>query len=73
MTFLIALGFTSAQLFSIGTTVWLSQWSDASEKLGNNTMPNNERDMYLGVYGALGLGQSKYIHLYKNALGIKVE
>lgn len=32
-------------------TMWLAEWSDESD--------NDKRDMYLGVYGGLGLGQGK--------------
>ncbi|XP_058815254.1 multidrug resistance-associated protein 1 isoform X1 [Topomyia yanbarensis] len=41
------------QAFSIGSNLWLSQWStDAAAE--NDT---SVRDMYLGVYGAFGAGQ----------------
>lgn len=41
------------QGFSIGSNIWLSRWS-TDERAANDT---GVRDMYLGVYGALGLGQ----------------
>lgn len=41
------------QGFSIGSNIWLSRWS-TDVKAANDT---GLRDMYLGVYGALGLGQ----------------
>lgn len=43
------------QGFSVGSNVWLSKWS-------NDTSAGSDpdvRDMYLGVYAALGLGQGK--------------
>ena len=43
------------QGFSIGSNVWLSIWSS---NIGNST-DTASRDMYLGVYGALGIGQGK--------------
>jgi ATP-binding cassette subfamily C (CFTR/MRP) protein 1 len=43
------------QGFSIGSNIWLSKWS-GDENAGNDT---SLRDMYLGVYGALGAGQGK--------------
>ncbi|XP_014612658.1 PREDICTED: multidrug resistance-associated protein 1 isoform X6 [Polistes canadensis] len=48
------------QSFSIGSNVWLSKWSDDNMTLVNGTVVNEEsrRDMYLGVYGALGFGQA---------------
>lgn len=43
------------QGFSIGSNFWLSRWA-TDERAGNDT---GVRDMYLGVYGALGLGQGE--------------
>ena len=40
---------------SIGTNYWLNVWTDGT--LGNSSIPA-KRDMYLGVYGALGFGQA---------------
>lgn len=41
------------QGFSIGSNIWLSRWS-TDQRASNDT---GVRDMYLGVYGALGFGQ----------------
>ncbi|XP_067207174.1 multidrug resistance-associated protein 1 isoform X3 [Linepithema humile] len=46
------------QSFSIGSSVWLSVWSNDNLTIVNNTVDTAKRDMYLGVYGALGLGQA---------------
>ncbi|XP_058815258.1 multidrug resistance-associated protein 1 isoform X5 [Topomyia yanbarensis] len=47
------------QAFSIGSNLWLSQWStDAAAE--NDT---SVRDMYLGVYGAFGAGQVLSLYL----------
>lgn len=35
------------------SSIWLSKWSAA------NVTSTHERDIYLGVYGALGAGQGK--------------
>ena len=43
--------FSVLQGFAVYSNVWLAKWSEA----GNTT--NAERDLYLGVYGALGFGQ----------------
>ena len=43
------------QGFSIGSNVWLSEWS--SDK--NAGTDNGLRNMYLGVYAAFGAGQGK--------------
>ncbi|XP_017473671.1 PREDICTED: multidrug resistance-associated protein 1 isoform X4 [Rhagoletis zephyria] len=47
------------QAFSIGSNLWLTQWSN-DKRVENDT---SLRDMYLGVYGAFGFGQviSRYL------------
>ncbi|XP_014612654.1 PREDICTED: multidrug resistance-associated protein 1 isoform X2 [Polistes canadensis] len=60
------------QSFSIGSNVWLSKWSDDNMTLVNGTVVNEEsrRDMYLGVYGALGFGQATFVMLAQLTLVI---
>lgn len=48
------------QSFSIGSSVWLSVWSNDNLTVVNNTVDTAKRDMYLGVYGALGFGQGMF-------------
>ncbi|XP_069939625.1 multidrug resistance-associated protein 1 isoform X2 [Cherax quadricarinatus] len=50
-----------SQACTVGSNVWLTSWSAASEALVNETMEPSETDMYLGVYGALGVGQAFFI------------
>ncbi|KAK0089852.1 hypothetical protein PV325_005159 [Microctonus aethiopoides] len=45
------------QSFSIGSNIWISKWSDDNTTHLNNTADPTQRDMYVGVYAALGLGQ----------------
>ncbi|XP_006612231.1 multidrug resistance-associated protein 1 [Apis dorsata] len=45
------------QGFSIGSNTWLSMWSDDNLTDVNNTVDHIKQNMYLGVYGGLGLGQ----------------
>lgn len=47
------------QGFSIGSNIWLARWS-TDERASNDT---GVRDMYLGVYGALGFGQGSLLVL----------
>ena len=42
---------------AIGANLWLSDWSD--DIAMNGTQDAAQRDMRLGVYGALGLAQGK--------------
>nr|QST14985.1 ABCC1-1 protein [Diaphanosoma celebensis] len=55
ITFGAILGFIIYQGLSMYSNIWLSEWSNA-----NATDPS-ERDLYLGVYGALGFGQSIFV------------
>ncbi|KAG5890605.1 hypothetical protein JTB14_005118 [Gonioctena quinquepunctata] len=46
------------QGFSVGSNVWLGRWADDANMTDDNgTVDTGRRDLYLGVYGALGLGQ----------------
>ncbi|XP_018309833.1 multidrug resistance-associated protein 1 isoform X3 [Mycetomoellerius zeteki] len=56
------------QSFSIGSSVWLSIWSNDNQTVGNHTFDTAKRDMYLGVYGALGFGQATFVMLSQTAL-----
>lgn len=47
-----------SQGFQIGTNTWLSRWSE-EPKNANGTIDTSTRNMYLGVYAALGVGQCK--------------
>lgn len=51
------------QALSIGSNVWLSIWSDDNMTIANNTIDIAKQDMYLGVYGALGLGQGMFLYI----------
>ncbi|GBN64865.1 hypothetical protein AVEN_45662-1 [Araneus ventricosus] len=56
------LGFTAFKSFEIGSNVWLSQWSsDAPLPDGSQNIPL--RNIRIGIYGLLGLGQGKCILL----------
>ncbi|XP_044597666.1 multidrug resistance-associated protein 1 isoform X6 [Cotesia glomerata] len=49
------------QSFSIGSNIWVSKWSDDTEMLVNGTLDKVKRDTYVGVYGALGIGQAIFV------------
>ena len=46
---------------AIGANLWLSDWSD--DIAVNGTVDESQRDMRLGVYGALGLAQGKTLDI----------
>nr|XP_040570177.1 multidrug resistance-associated protein 1-like [Lepeophtheirus salmonis] len=58
--FLIIFNQMLNQLFGFGSSIWLEAWTQ--EDYGNATIPKY-RDLYLGVYGALGIGQAVTIFL----------
>ena len=58
------LWFTVHQAFSAFSSVWLADWSDSNVQTkhgdapANGTHVHSDTAMYLGVYGALGVGQA---------------
>ncbi|XP_053612783.1 multidrug resistance-associated protein 1 isoform X6 [Plodia interpunctella] len=46
------------QVFQVGSNYWLARWSSDDRILVDNKVDTSRRDMYLGVYGALGVGQA---------------
>ncbi|KAK3859641.1 hypothetical protein Pcinc_034255 [Petrolisthes cinctipes] len=48
-----------AQGCSVGSNLWLSKWSESYGP--NGTMPDEDRNMYLGVYASFGVGQAGFI------------
>ncbi|CAH1379050.1 hypothetical protein MTP99_002817 [Tenebrio molitor] len=59
------------QGFSIGSNVWLGAWSDDKTIVVNNVTNTAKRDFYLGIYGALGIGQglSSFVMSLSYAIG----
>ena len=62
IAFLSILNYTA----SVGANLWLSDWSN--DVPVNGTVDPKQRDLRLGVYGALGLAQSKYNFYISRAL-----
>ncbi|XP_047509490.1 multidrug resistance-associated protein 1 isoform X4 [Pieris napi] len=46
------------QMFQVGSNYWLAKWSNDNEMLVNGTVNKARRDLFLGVYGGLGIGQA---------------
>ncbi|XP_049867758.1 multidrug resistance-associated protein 1 isoform X3 [Pectinophora gossypiella] len=46
------------QVFQVGSNYWLAEWSNDPHMMMNGTVDTKRRDMYLGVYGGLGIGQA---------------
>ncbi|CAD0199749.1 unnamed protein product [Chrysodeixis includens] len=45
------------QVFQVGSNYWLTEWANDDKMIVNGTVDKARRDMYLGVYGGLGIGQ----------------
>uniref|UniRef100_A0A8D8XGU9 ABC-type glutathione-S-conjugate transporter n=2 Tax=Cacopsylla melanoneura TaxID=428564 RepID=A0A8D8XGU9_9HEMI len=58
------------QGFAIGSNIWLSVWSDDTKAVINGTQDPGKRDLYLGVYAALGLGQAVTVFFYGFVVGL---
>ncbi|XP_063222702.1 multidrug resistance-associated protein 1-like [Bacillus rossius redtenbacheri] len=57
--------FAAMQVFQSGENVWLSVWSENQLGVVDETtgVTSNPQDMYLGVYGGMGLGQAIFSFL----------
>jgi len=60
MVFLTMVFSAVSQAFQIGGNAWLSKWSEEPKK-EDGTIDVDRRNMFLGVYAALGFGQCKCI------------
>ncbi|KAJ7325076.1 hypothetical protein JRQ81_018096 [Phrynocephalus forsythii] len=54
----ICLGYVAQGAASVGSNLWLSDWTGDSVAYHNKTYPTTLRDKRVGVYGALGVTQA---------------
>ncbi|KAM4702820.1 ATP-binding cassette sub-family C member 2 [Rhinophrynus dorsalis] len=47
----------------VGQNIWLSDWTGDAENYANTTYPASQRDMRVGVFGALGIAQAIFVLL----------
>jgi ABC-type multidrug transport system fused ATPase/permease subunit len=57
-TLITITSYIAANSFTVGSSVWLSEWSNDANSNGSNSISSKER---LEVYAALGLGQTIFI------------
>lgn len=55
------------QGFGVASNAWLGEWSDDDTLVVDGVVNTAKRDMYLGVYGAIGFGQGMKITFYSNS------
>lgn len=60
MIFFIFIIQLATQAFGVGSNAWLGKWTDDDELYVDGVINTYKRDLYLGVYGAIGFGQGKY-------------
>ncbi|XP_063605857.1 multidrug resistance-associated protein 1-like [Penaeus indicus] len=60
-TCLTVLFYILSQACTVGSNVWLTAWSSESALQNETGQDPAVRDKYLGVYGALGVGQALFI------------
>ncbi|NWS71615.1 MRP2 protein, partial [Crotophaga sulcirostris] len=57
-SFLVAMGYVGQYVAFVGTNLWLSAWTDDAQRYLNQTYPVEQRDLRIGVFGALGVSQA---------------
>uniref|UniRef100_A0A8C9LAD4 Uncharacterized protein n=1 Tax=Pavo cristatus TaxID=9049 RepID=A0A8C9LAD4_PAVCR len=58
-SFCIAMSYVGDYAAYVGTNLWLSAWTDDAERYQNETYPVQQRDLRIGVFGALGVSQGE--------------
>uniref|UniRef100_A0A674H700 ABC-type glutathione-S-conjugate transporter n=1 Tax=Taeniopygia guttata TaxID=59729 RepID=A0A674H700_TAEGU len=62
-TFWIVMGYVGQYAAYVGSNLWLSDWTDDSVRYQNQTYPTQQRDLRIGVFGALGVSQGESLFL----------
>uniref|UniRef100_A0A8B9G511 Canalicular multispecific organic anion transporter 1 n=1 Tax=Amazona collaria TaxID=241587 RepID=A0A8B9G511_9PSIT len=60
-SFWVAMGYVAQYVAYVGTNLWLSAWTDDAERYLNETYPVEQRDLRIGVFGALGVSQALFL------------
>ncbi|KFO89441.1 Canalicular multispecific organic anion transporter 1, partial [Buceros rhinoceros silvestris] len=60
-SFWIAMGYVGQYVAYVGTNLWLSAWTDDAQRYVNQTYPVEQRDLRIGVFGALGVSQALFL------------
>ncbi|CAI5775246.1 canalicular multispecific organic anion transporter 1 [Podarcis lilfordi] len=58
---MVLLAYIGQAVATIGSNLWLSEWTNDAAKYANQTYPAYQRDLRIGIYGALGAGQSLFL------------
>ncbi|XP_074964156.1 ATP-binding cassette sub-family C member 2 isoform X1 [Phalacrocorax aristotelis] len=60
-SFWVAMGYIGQYVAFVGTNLWLSAWTDDAQHYLNQTYPVEQRDLRIGVFGALGVSQALFL------------
>ncbi|XP_065528068.1 ATP-binding cassette sub-family C member 2 isoform X2 [Lathamus discolor] len=60
-SFWVAMGYVGQYAAFVGTNLWLSAWTDDAQRYLNETYPVEQRDLRIGVFGALGMSQALFL------------
>ncbi|KFV53613.1 Canalicular multispecific organic anion transporter 1, partial [Gavia stellata] len=60
-SFWIAMGYVGQYIAFVGTNLWLSVWTGDAQRYLNQTYPVEQRDLRIGVFGALGVSQALFL------------
>ncbi|XP_010127494.1 PREDICTED: canalicular multispecific organic anion transporter 1 [Chlamydotis macqueenii] len=60
-SFWVAMGYVGEYVAFVGTNLWLSAWTDDAQRYLNQTYPVEQRDLRIGVFGALGMSQAIFL------------
>lgn len=60
-SFWIVMGYIGQYVAYVGTNLWLSAWTDDAQHYVNQTYPTQQRDLRIGVFGALGVSQALFL------------
>ncbi|KAM6263588.1 ATP-binding cassette sub-family C member 2 isoform 2-T2 [Spheniscus humboldti] len=60
-SFWVAMGYVGQYIAFVGTNLWLSAWTDDAQRYLNQTYPVEQRDLRIGVFGALGVSQALFL------------
>ncbi|XP_058696895.1 ATP-binding cassette sub-family C member 2 [Poecile atricapillus] len=69
-SFWIVMGYVGQYVAYLGSNLWLSDWTDDSKRYENQTYPTQLRDLRIGVFGALGVGQAIFL-LFATMLSVQ--
>ncbi|XP_061228390.1 ATP-binding cassette sub-family C member 2 isoform X2 [Neopsephotus bourkii] len=60
-SFWVAMCYVGQYAAFMGTNLWLSAWTDDAQRYLNETYPVEQRDLRIGVFGALGMSQALFL------------